>query len=57
MNFFFKKSDRNALFVKLADEAIHLGPSPPVDSYLCGDKIIRAAKSVGADAIHPGNII
>ncbi|RGB28829.1 carbamoyl-phosphate synthase L chain, ATP binding domain-containing protein [Rhizophagus diaphanus] len=50
----YSDSDRNALFVKLADEAIHLGPSPPVDSYLHGDKIIRAAKSVGADAIHPG---
>ncbi|CAG8551553.1 4584_t:CDS:10, partial [Paraglomus brasilianum] len=46
--------DRDALFVKLSDEAIYIGTSPAPESYLCGDKIIEAAKRVGADAIHPG---
>ncbi|CAG8715726.1 28092_t:CDS:10 [Dentiscutata erythropus] len=46
--------EQNALFVKLADEAIHIGPPSAADSYLRGDKIIEAAKRVGADAIHPG---
>ncbi|CAG8799990.1 26664_t:CDS:10, partial [Gigaspora margarita] len=46
--------EQNALFVKLADEAIHIGPSSAADSYLRGDKIIEAAKRVGANAIHPG---
>ncbi|CAG8450511.1 15275_t:CDS:10 [Funneliformis caledonium] len=50
----YSDSDRNALFVKLADEAIHIGPSPSIDSYLNGNKIIEVAKRVGADAIHPG---
>ncbi|RIA99106.1 carbamoyl-phosphate synthase L chain, ATP binding domain-containing protein [Glomus cerebriforme] len=50
----FSDSDRDALFVKLADEAIHIGPSPSIDSYLRADKFIEAAKRVGADAIHPG---
>ncbi|CAI2168595.1 6395_t:CDS:10 [Funneliformis geosporum] len=49
----YSDSDRNALFVKLADEAIHIGPSPSIDSYLNGKKIIEVAKRVGADAIHP----
>ncbi|CAG8520978.1 12468_t:CDS:10 [Racocetra fulgida] len=46
--------EQNAPFVKLADEAIHIGPPSAADSYLRGDKIIEAAKRVGVDAIHPG---
>jgi 3-methylcrotonyl-CoA carboxylase alpha subunit len=38
----------------MADEAVHIGPSPATDSYLRGDKIIQAAKATGAQAIHPG---
>src|SRR3546814_6301585 len=37
-----------------ADEAVHIGPSPARESYLIGEKIIAAAKTTGAEAIHPG---
>lgn len=46
--------DKNALHVRLADEAVHIGPSPAAESYLRGDKIIEAAKRTGAQAVHPG---
>jgi 3-methylcrotonyl-CoA carboxylase alpha subunit len=38
----------------MADEAVHIGPSPARESYLVGEKIIAAAKATGAEAIHPG---
>ena len=50
----YSDADRNALHVKLADEAIHIGPSPSSESYLVIDNIIQAALSSGAQAIHPG---
>jgi len=46
--------DRDALHVLAADEAVHIGPSEPAESYLNMEKIIRAAKQVHAQAIHPG---
>ncbi len=46
--------DRNALHVRYADEAVHIGESPASKSYLDIDKIIAACKKTGADAIHPG---
>ncbi|MCB9459188.1 MAG: acetyl-CoA carboxylase biotin carboxylase subunit [Anaerolineaceae bacterium] len=46
--------DRTALHVRYADEAVHIGPPQPRDSYLRMDKIIEAARRTGADAIHPG---
>jgi len=46
--------DRNAPFVRYADEAIHIGPSPSSESYLRIDKILDAAQKSGAQAIHPG---
>ena len=46
--------DRDALHVQMADEAVHLGPPPARESYLAIDKVIAAAKSTGAEAIHPG---
>jgi len=50
----FSDPDRTALHVRRADEAVHLGPATPKESYLNIEKIIQAAKKTGADAIHPG---
>lgn len=50
----FSDADRNAPYVRYADEAVHIGPPPSSQSYLDFDKIIGAAKSTGAHAIHPG---
>ena len=50
----YSDADRNALHVRVADDAVHIGPSPAAESYLVGAKIIAAAKETGAEAIHPG---
>src|SRR5690348_17369797 len=50
----YSDADAKALHVRMADEAVHIGPSPARESYLVGDKIIAAAKAAGAEAIHPG---
>ncbi len=50
----FSKADRQALHVRLADEAYFIGESPAAESYLIGEKIIDAARKSGSDAIHPG---
>src|SRR5215208_6107017 len=50
----YSDADAKALHVRMADEAVHIGPSPARESYLRGDKIIEAAKATGAEAIHPG---
>jgi len=50
----YSDADAKALHVRMADEAVHVGPSSVRESYLVGDKIIEAAKQTGAEAIHPG---
>ncbi len=50
----YSDADRHSLHVALADEAVHIGPSPAAQSYLDADKILAAAQQTGAQAIHPG---
>ncbi|MFW2850527.1 acetyl/propionyl/methylcrotonyl-CoA carboxylase subunit alpha [Sphingomonas sp. TX0543] len=50
----YSDADANALHVRQADEAVHIGPSPARESYLVGERIIAAARASGAEAIHPG---
>jgi propionyl-CoA carboxylase alpha chain len=50
----YSEADRDARHVALADEAVLLGPAPSRESYLVADRILAAAKSTGAQAIHPG---
>ena len=50
----YSDADALAPFVQMADEAVHIGPSPASESYLIADKIIAAAKQTGAEAVHPG---
>ncbi len=50
----YSDADRDAPHVTLADTAVHIGPSPAVDSYLCIPALLKAAERSGADAVHPG---
>ena len=50
----YSDADRDALHVKLADEAVHLGPAQSSQSYLVIEKLLDAVKVTGADAVHPG---
>jgi acetyl-CoA carboxylase biotin carboxylase subunit len=50
----YSDADKAALHVRMADEAVHIGPAPARESYLDIGKIIAAVKSSGADAVHPG---
>lgn len=50
----YSEADRNALHVRMADEAFEVGPAPSRESYLRTDRILEVARKTGAEAIHPG---
>ncbi len=50
----YSDADRNALHVKMADEAVHIGPPPANQSYIVIDKVMEAIRQTGAEAVHPG---
>ena len=50
----YSEADRGALHVRLADEAVEIGPAEARQSYLDGERILRVARETGAAAIHPG---
>ena len=50
----YSDADEHALFREAMDASLRIGPGPASESYLDGEKIVAAAKSLGADAIHPG---
>ncbi len=50
----YSDADQNALHTRLADESVHIGPSPSSESYLVIDKIVAACQKSGAQAVHPG---
>ncbi|WP_198508698.1 acetyl-CoA carboxylase biotin carboxylase subunit [Polynucleobacter brandtiae] len=50
----YSEADKEALHVQMADESVCIGPAPSRESYLVMDRIIRACKDTGAQAVHPG---
>jgi urea carboxylase len=50
----YSEADRHSLHVRLADEAVEIGPAPAAQSYLRAEKMLEVAKATGAQAIHPG---
>jgi len=50
----YSDADANALHVRMADEAVHIGPAPSNQSYIVIDSILDAIRQTGADAVHPG---
>ena len=50
----YSDADQHAMHVTLAHSAVHIGPAPSTESYLRGERIIEAALTTGAQAIHPG---
>jgi propionyl-CoA carboxylase alpha chain len=50
----YSDADAEALHVKMADEAVHIGPAPSNQSYIVIDRILDAIRQTGADAVHPG---
>ena len=52
----YSDADASAPYVLAAGRAVRIGPSPPAESYLSAGRILEAARSTGADAIHPGTV-
>ncbi|HYN00629.1 MAG TPA: acetyl-CoA carboxylase biotin carboxylase subunit, partial [Aestuariivirgaceae bacterium] len=50
----YSSADARALHVDMADQAVHIGPAPAIQSYLLAERIIEACKRTGAEAVHPG---
>ena len=50
----YSDADKDALHVKMADEAVHIGPPPANQSYIVIDKVMDAIRQTGAEAVHPG---
>src|SRR5687768_1043686 len=50
----YSDADRNALHVREADTGVHLGPTRATESYLNIERVLDAARSAGASAVHPG---
>ncbi|RWI48944.1 MAG: acetyl/propionyl/methylcrotonyl-CoA carboxylase subunit alpha [Mesorhizobium sp.] len=50
----YSDADREALHVKMADEAVHVGPPQSSQSYIAIDKVLAAIRTTGAEAVHPG---
>ncbi len=50
----YSDADAGSMAVEMADESVHIGPSPAAQSYLVQDRIIAAVRQTGAEAIHPG---
>ncbi len=50
----YSDADKDALHVRMADEAVHIGAAPSAESYLIAENVIKACKQTGAQAVHPG---
>ena len=50
----YSDADAGSMAVEMADETVHIGPSPAAESYLVMDKIVDAVTQTGAEAVHPG---
>ena len=50
----YSEADRDAKYVKLAEEAVCIGPAPAAESYLKADALLAACQQTGANALHPG---
>ena len=50
----YSDADAQALHVQMADEAVHIGPSPANQSYIVIEKVMEAIRQTGAQAVHPG---
>ena len=50
----YSDADARALHVRMADEAVHIGPPPASQSYIVIDRILEAVRATGAEAVHPG---